>query len=139
MARRIAMNECFVLGAILRVDLCGWNLPPPRLPRDPIAIEEGPQGGVVSFIYDLLPKRICLAAPDACERLGATILALLEVWPFRDLDFPARCRLDLGVVVDDPQNPWRLDWPVAFLAALADAEIELGLSVYPSRSETAET
>lgn len=123
-------GEPLVLGAILRIDLCGWGGPPPLLPRDPIRVEEGAGGLSKSFVYDMLPQHSCISVADACLRLGASIESLLERWPFRDLAFPARCRLDIGLVSESASGSWRSDWPVAFLSVLAEAEIELGLSHY---------
>ena len=125
------MNEPMVLGAILRADVCGWDGPPPHLPGDPIRIDEHARGSK-SFVYDLLPRHSCVSVSDACHRVAAVIESLLENWPLRDLAFPARCRLDVGLVVENPAVPFKSDWPAAFLSALAEAEIELGLSFYPA-------
>ena len=122
-------GDCLILGAILRIDVIGWSGEPPSLPRPPVRVETEATGRA-AFFYDLLPNRAGLSLPEACERVGMTIAGLSEDWPFRDLPFPPRCRLDLGLSVS-PEGPWRLNWPAPFMAALALESIEVGLSLYP--------
>jgi hypothetical protein len=127
------VNEPVVVGAVLRVDLRGWRDPPPPLPGPPIhGWEDLADGDGKSFFYDLLAGRPAMPVAEAAERIGVTIEALLDRWPFFDLPFPARCRLELGLVVGNGASAWTASLPPAFLAALAAAEIELSLSAYPA-------
>jgi hypothetical protein len=128
------VNAPVVLGAVLRIDLRGWSEPAPLLPAKPMRVEET-EAGVVSFFYDMTPRRAFAALPETAERIGMALEALLPTWPFHDLPFPARCGLEIGVAIDDPAAPWSAAWPAALLGALADADIELRLSVYPARDE----
>jgi hypothetical protein len=127
------MDEPLVLGAILRIDAVGWAGEPPLLPTKPVRAETG-EAGRTCFFYDLLPGRAGLPLPNACERIGVTLARLSDEWPFRDLPFPPRCRLDLGLSVES-HGPWRLDWPAPFLAALSLEAVELGLSLYPLEAD----
>lgn len=129
------MNDPLVLGALLRVELRGWTGAAPRLPDEPLSVEENDAGSTI-FIYDLMARRALVPVPQASERIGMTLERLLETWPFADLPFPARCVLDVGVSVDDPNLSWSASWPAALLAVLADGDIELRLSVYPATSSS---
>ena len=56
--------EPVALGILLRLEVRGWSGPAPRLPREPIRIDEGREGLRI-FTYDLSPSE-----PDLSVAVG---------------------------------------------------------------------
>jgi hypothetical protein len=130
------MSEPLVLGIFLKVETRGWTGPAPKLPKDPVRIEAG-QDASKLFIYDLSPKEQDLTVSDACQRLASRLERVLvrERPAFPEGQYAVRMRLEVGLIAD-PAQPISYTWPLDFLQALADSEVELTVSHYlPSSDE----
>ena len=123
--------EPVALGIVLRVEVQGWSGPAPHLPNEPMRIDEGRDGARI-FIYDLSPKDPTLSVSDACLRIASKLERMLapERTPFTEPHHAARCRLEFGVLADRERESFSYAWPLEFLTALVDAQIELNVSHY---------
>lgn len=119
-----------VVGAVLTVELLGWKGAPPLIGGNPVRMQARLDQGRQRFVYDLLPQRRALSVSDACLRIGSQVEVALEKWPFYDLPFPARLRLEMGFAAENAAAPLSCDFPAAFLAILSAADVELALSIY---------
>ena len=129
--------EPVALGIVLRVEVRGWTGPAPRLPHEPMRIDEGREGAR-TFIYDFSPKDPTLSVPDACLRIASKLERVLapERTPFTEPHHAARCTLEFGVLADRERESFSYAWPLEFLGVLADAQIELNVSHYlPTNDE----
>jgi hypothetical protein len=129
--------EPVALGIVLRVEVRGWSGPAPRLPHEPMRIDEGREGAR-TFIYDFSPKDTTLSVPDACLRIASKLERVLapERTPFTEPHHAARCTLEFGVLADRERESFSYAWPLEFLSVLADAQIELNVSHYlPTNDE----
>ena len=123
--------EPFVIGILLRVETRGWNGPPPRLPKEPVKVEEG-RDGLRVFLYDLSPKEADVAVSDACLRLGSRLERMLNSpkSPFPEGHYALRTTLEFGVMADRERESFGYSWPLEFLQVLVDASIELSITHY---------
>ena len=125
------------LAIVLRIEARGWSGPAPRLPNEPMRIEDG-RDGLRIFTYDLSPKDPMLSVSDACLRIASKIERMLapERTPFNEPHHAARYTLEFGVLADRERESFSYSWPLEFLTALADAQIELNVSHYiPTNDE----
>ena len=123
--------EPLALGIVLRVEVRGWSGPAPHLPNEPVRVEDGRDGARI-FIYDFSPKDPALSVPDACLRIASKLERVLapERTPFTEPHHAARCTLEFGVLADRERESFSYAWPLEFLTALVDAQIELNVSHY---------
>jgi len=123
--------EPVALGVLLRVEVRGWTGPAPRLPNEPMRIDEGREGAR-TFIYDFSPKDPTLSVPDACLRIASKLERVLapERTPFNEPHHAARHVLEFGVLADRETESFSYAWPLEFLSVLVDAGIELNVSHY---------
>jgi hypothetical protein len=119
------------LGAVLRIEVIGWDGPPPALPMAPMKVYEG-RGGQQTFYYDFSPKEANLDVAQMCTRLSTRLARALlgEKTPFADKPVAVRAALDVGVIGPAGVEKFSYSWPVEFLQTLADAEIELSVTHY---------
>ncbi len=125
------------LAIILRIEARGWSGPAPRLPNEPMRIEEGRDGARI-FTYDLSPKDKDLSVSDACLRIASKLERMLapERTPFSEPHHAARYMLEFGVLADKERESFSYSWPLEFITVLADAQIELNVSHYlPTNDE----
>src|SRR5947209_16675660 len=125
------MNDATILGIFLKVETRGWTGPAPHLPKAPVKIEAGAEG-LQRFIYELTPKEEHLSVQDACQRLASRIERIFspERTPFREGNYALRCTLDVGILVIGEASSFSYAWPLDFLQAIADAQLELTVSHY---------
>jgi len=123
--------EPVALGIVLRVEVRGWSGPAPHLPNEPMRIEEG-RDGARTFMYDLSPKDPTLSVTDACLRIASKLERMFapERTPFNEPHHATRCMLEFGVLADRERESFSYSWPLEFLTALVDAQIELNVSHY---------
>ena len=123
--------EPVVLGIVLKLETQGWSGPPPLLPREPVKIDEG-RDGLKVFFYDLSPKEADLGVTDACVRIASRIERLLNS-PKSALprgQYASRCTLEIGVLADRERESFGYQWPLEFLQALVEANVELTVTHY---------
>jgi hypothetical protein len=128
--------EPLVLGIFLKVETRGFPGPAPKLPREPVRSESGPEGYQL-FVYDLTPKDEGLAVSDAAQRIASRIGRLFapERLPFPEGHYALRLSLEIGLLADASAGAISYSWPLDFLQAIADAGIELNVSHYLPSSE----
>ena len=129
--------EPITLAIFLRIEARGWSGPAPRLPNEPVRMEDG-RDGLRIFTYDLSPKDPTLSVPDACLRVAAKLERMLapERTPCSAPEHVTRCTLEFGVLADRERESFSYAWPLEFLSVLADAQIELNVSHYlPTNDE----
>jgi hypothetical protein len=128
--------EPVALGILLRLDVRGWAGPAPRLPKEPLKVEEG-RDGLRSFVYDLSPSEPDLPVADACVRIASRLRRLLapERSPFAEAHCAVRAVLEFGILADCERQSFAYSWPLEFLEALVDTEVELNVSHYLPSSE----
>jgi hypothetical protein len=129
--------EPITLAIFLRIEARGWSGPAPRLPNEPVRMEDGREGLRI-FTYDLSPKDPTLSVPDACLRVASKLERMLapERTPFSAPEHVTRCTLEFGVLADRERESFSYAWPLEFLTVLADAQIELNVSHYlPTNDE----
>jgi hypothetical protein len=125
------MAEPVVLGVLLRVETRGYAGPPPRLPKEPIKVEEGGDG-LRRFTYDLSPKDPDLSVEDVCLRLGSRLGRMLnsDKAALPQGQFAAKCTLEFGVLASREGESFSYAWPLEFLQILVDADVALNVSHY---------
>ncbi len=123
--------EPFVIGILLRVETRGWNGPPPRLPKEPVKVEEG-RDGLRVFLYDLSPKEADVAVSDACLRIASRLERMLTgpKSPFPQGHYALRCVLEFGLLADRERESFGYSWPLEFLQVMVDAGVELNVTHY---------
>ena len=128
--------EPVALGILLRLEVRGGSGPAPRLPREPIRIDEGREGLRI-FTYDLSPSEPDLSVADACLRIGSRLRRMLapDRSPFAEGQFAVRSVLEFGVLADRERESFSYSWPLEFLEALVDTDVELNVSHYLPSSE----
>ncbi|MGE3246062.1 MAG: hypothetical protein AB7F96_14045 [Beijerinckiaceae bacterium] len=126
------MAEAIVIGAVLKIDLRGWNQPPPELPKPPIRMEEG-RDGMLTLYYDVSPPDHDMTAADFGNRIWSRLERMLvsEKSPFREGAFARRFTLEVGFMYDAADGRIATSWPADFLRILGDADAELIVTHYP--------
>ncbi len=130
------MALAVVLGVILKVDMMGYEGPPPQLPAAPISEERG-RDGYRRFVYDLSPSDPCLSVEDACAKLGSRLERMLNSSrsALPETPFAARLTLEFGLLADREDESFAYSWPPDFLRVLVDAEIQLNVTHYLPKPE----
>jgi hypothetical protein len=125
------MGIAVVLGVILKVETIGYDGPPPSLPRPPIDVRQGRDGGRL-FVYDLSPAEENLSVEDVCARIGSRLDRVLhaEDSPFYEAPFAARLTLEFGILADREDASFSYGWPPEFLQTLVDSDIILNVTHY---------
>lgn len=125
------MAFAVVIGIVLKVETIGYDGPPPVLPKEPVATEQG-RDGLRRFIYDLTPPDRTLSVEDACARIGSRLDRMLNSPKPALPDGPhaTRLTLDFGILADREDQSFRYSWSPEFLRTLVDAEINLNVSHY---------
>ena len=128
--------EPFVIGIVLKVETHGWSGAPPLLPNPPVKIDEG-RDGLKVFYYDLSPKQADIGVADACLRLGSRLERMLSgpKSPFPEGSYAIRCTLEFGILADRERQSFGYSWPLEFLQALVDSNVELRVTHYLPRPD----
>jgi hypothetical protein len=128
------------LGAVLRIDVIGWDGPPPSLPMAPMKTYEG-RGGAQTFYYDFSPTEADLDVGQMCARLSTRLARALlgEQTPFADKPVAVRAALEVGLMAPAGVENFAYTWPIEFLQTLADAEIELSVTHYMTSTQGGES
>lgn len=131
------MADAIVIGAVLRVDVRGWNQPPPNLPNPPMKIDEAADG-TRTFYYDVCPDDFDLTAKDLAHRISSRLerLLLSEKSPFYEGLLARRFTLEIGLMHDSSDERITTSWPPDFLGVLGDADAELIVTHYPFTAES---
>lgn len=126
------MAEAIVIGAVLRVDLRGWDRPAPELPDPPIKAEQG-SDGTVTLHYDLCPPDTDLTAGDFGNRIASRLerIMLSDKSPFQDGAFARRFTIEVGLMYDTADQRFSTSWPADFLSILGAADADLRVTHYP--------
>lgn len=133
------MAEAIVIGAILRVDLRGWNAAPPDLPKPPIKAERAGDG-TLTFYYDVCPPDHDLTASDLANRIASRLerVMLSEKSPFADGAFARRFTIEIGMMYDTADQRMATSWPADFLRVLGEADADLVVTHYPFTDDAGE-
>ena len=133
------MAEAIVIGVVFRADVRGWSGAPPKLPKEPVKIEEG-RDGSLSFYYNLTPDDPEMTSESLGLWLGSRLerLLLSEKSPFHGIESPRRYFLDVGMMFDPDTDKVVTLWSPEFMGVLGDAGIELTVTHYPMRPAAAE-
>lgn len=126
------MGFPIVIGAVLRVDVRGWDRPAPVLHDAPINSEDGTDG-TRSFFYDFMPSSDGdLTVEPFCARVTSRLERHLtgENAAFAEGAFARRMVLEVGLMVEDTDERFAMQWPPDFLAVLGEAETALSLTFY---------
>ena len=131
--------QALALAIVLRVELRGWNDPAPDLPKPPLRDEAGSDGRRL-FIYELTPADAGLSVEDAALRLGSRLRRYFgpQNSPFMQTHHAARLVLEFGVLADPRNERFSYSWPLEFLDALVECDIELNVSHYLPQPEKAD-
>ena len=132
------MGEPVVIGVVLRADVRGWSGAPPKLPQDPVKVEEG-RDGTLTFFYNLTPDDPEMNTQSLGLWLGSRLERMLmsETSPFHDSQMPYRLFLDVGLMFDPLEDRIVTTWQPEFMGVLGDAGIEMTVTHYPISTETA--
>ncbi len=131
--------QALALAIVLRVELRGWSEPAPHLPKPPLRDESGPEGRRL-LIYELTPADAGLSVEDAALRIGSRLRRLFgpQASPFSATRHAARLVLEFGVLADPRHERFSYGWPLEFLDALVECDIELNVSHYLPQPDKAD-
>jgi hypothetical protein len=84
------------------------------------------------FIYELTPSDPQLSVEDTALRIGSRLRRHFgsQASPFTAPHHAARLVLEFGVLADPEAERFSYSWPLEFLEALLDCDIELSVSHY---------
>ncbi len=130
------MTQAVALGVVLRVELRGWTGPPPALPKPPLRDEVGAEEARV-LVYDFTSAE-ALGVEEAALGLASRLRRLFapERSPFAGVHHAAKLVLEFGILADASRDRFSYSWPLEFLDALVECDIELNVSHYLPRPET---
>jgi hypothetical protein len=130
------LTQALALGVVLRVELRGWKGPPPALPKPPLRDEAGADEARV-LVYDFTSADPQLSVEEAALSLASRLRRLLmpERSPFAEPHLAAKLVLEFGILADASRDRFSYSWPLEFLDALVECDIELNVSHYLPRSE----
>jgi hypothetical protein len=133
------MAEATVIGVVLRTDVRGWTGAPPKLPKEPVKVEEG-RDGSLSFFYNLTPDDPAMTTESLGLWLGSRLerMLLSEKSPFHGIESPRRYSLDVGLMFDPEAESVVTLWSPEFMGVLGDAGIEMTVTQYPFRAQSSE-
>ena len=129
------MAEPIVIGVVLRADIRGWGGPPPKLPKEPVKVEEG-RDGSQTFFYNLTPEDPEMNTQSLGLWLGSRLERMLmtDKSPFHGSEAPRRLFLDIGLMFDTQDERIVTSWSPEFMGVVGDAGIEMTVTHYPFKA-----